>query len=91
VVASLLELSDERDLYERRILAAWRDGYRAGEAAHEYDYDRGIHDGITGYKRATKEIMEAARLQLRRYGPDSRQFTDPSPLDIPWLFRDGAA
>jgi hypothetical protein len=90
-IAALLELSDERDRYEQRILAAWRDGYRCGELAHACDYDRGVDHGIRGYKRATREIMEAARLQIRRYGPDSRQFTDPSPLDIPWLFRRGGA
>jgi hypothetical protein len=90
-VAELLALSDERDRYECRILAAWRDGFRCGELAHEFDYDLGVDHGIQGYKRATKEIMETARRQIQRYGPASRQFTDPSPLDVPWLFRDGAA
>lgn len=82
-IAELLELSGERDRYLARILAAWREGYAAGELAHADDYERGIHDGIVGYKKATRDIMEMARLQIRRYGPHSRQFTDPRSDDFP--------
>jgi hypothetical protein len=31
-VTALLELSDERDRWLRRVLASWREGYRAGRA-----------------------------------------------------------
>jgi hypothetical protein len=51
-VASLLALSDERDRYERRILAAWRDGYRAG-------YDQAVADEAIEWE-VTRGILKAA-------------------------------
>jgi hypothetical protein len=77
--------SDRRDRELAGRLNAWREGYAAGDAAREDDYERGVHDGIIGYKKATKDLVEMARLQVARYGPGSRQVTDPSLDDFPML------
>lgn len=73
----------DRELAGR--LNAWREGYAAGERAHEDDYQRGVHDGIIGYKKATRDLVTMARLQVARYGPGSRPVTDPSLDDFPML------
>lgn len=77
--------SDRRDRELAARLNAWREGYAAGEAAHADDYDRGVHDGIIGFKKATQDLVTMARLQMARYGPHSRQVTDPRPGDFPML------
>jgi hypothetical protein len=76
----LLERSDERDAFLRRILAAWRGGFRAGELAHASDYERGFHDGAMALKRAEHDLVEMARLDIARWGPRGREhFGDPRP------------
>jgi hypothetical protein len=87
-LAELLDRSDERDLYLRRIEAAWRDGFAAGELAHAGDYAQGVCDGIMRCKRRDRLMVEMIRLQVGRYGPDSRQVTDPQRSDFPGVFRD---
>lgn len=83
--ASLLEISDERDL--------WLDRLHAAERAA---YERGYTDGDTaGYARgarlmeATAPVLDPAapsltELERRRWGPGGRQrFGDPRPGDFP--------
>jgi hypothetical protein len=79
--------SDRRDRELSDRLNAWREGYAAGALAHADDYERGVHDGIIGFKKALMDTVEMARLQIRRYGPESRQFTDPQWGDFPGMFR----
>jgi hypothetical protein len=82
--AACLALSAERDLCLRRILAAWRAGYRAGELARADDYGRGLHDGALARKRAEHGLVELVRLELARWGPGGREhFADPRPDDFP--------
>jgi hypothetical protein len=81
----LLALSDERDLWLRRVYDAWRDGYRAGHAAGE----------VTGSRRTARAWHVTAiglplaalgptwaELERRRYAPRGRaHFADPRPDD----------
>ncbi len=80
LVADLLERSDERDQFLARILRAEVDGY-----------DRGYQDGdANGYRRAIAEhkaihrdLQEALRWEIRRWGPGGRtRFADPRPGDF---------
>jgi hypothetical protein len=93
---AVLELSAERDRCLRRILAAWREGYRAGELAHADDYARGLFDGAMARKRAEHDLVELARLDIARWGPGGREhFADSRPGDyqggpIPWNSPGGA-
>jgi len=85
--AAALELSDERDLYLRMRLAAFREGWRAAEAAHADDYSRGYHDGVLRRKHAEHEAVEALRLYLCRWelrgGRRTRAtFAEPHPADF---------
>lgn len=82
-IAAFLELSDERDQWERYVLAMWRDGWHAAELAHAGDYHHGYIDGILGRKHAEHDAVEALRLELRRWGPGGREhFGDPRPGDF---------
>lgn len=85
--AAALELSDERDLYLRMRLAAFREGWRAAELAHADDYSRGYADGLMRRKHAEHEAVEALRLYLRRWelrghARTRRTFSDPHPDDF---------
>lgn len=86
-MAELLELSDERDRWERYALDLARAGYAAGYA----DGDRG------GYARGARLLEESwpavvqpvlrdrpdhAEVEARRWGPGGREhFGDPRPGD----------
>jgi hypothetical protein len=88
-VTRLLALSDERDLHQRRRLAAWLDGYRLGRA----------HGRAEGRAEAEAEMTASwyevahpiARggpprdeLERRRWGPGGRaRFGEPRPGDYP--------
>ena len=81
-LTELLARSEERDRYERRILAAWREGYGAGELAHADDYERGFTDGCRALKRAQHDASDVTRLDVLRWGPLGREhFADPRPGD----------
>ena len=83
-IAALLELSDERDAHLQLRHQAFREGWRAAELAHADDYQRGLVDGALVRKRAQHEIVELARLDALRWGPDGREhFADPRPGDFP--------
>ena len=74
-VASLLELSDERDQWMRRIDQAWRDGWQARAAVADRDYNRGYGQAVTDWKvtAGTRSGGPAfAELDRRRYPPDGR-------------------
>jgi hypothetical protein len=83
-LAAALDLSDERDQWERLVEQAFRDGYRAAEAAHADDYQRGLIDGALVRKRAQHELVEMARIDAAQWGPAGREhFGDPRPGDYP--------
>ena len=77
--------SDRRDRELAARLQAWREGYAAGELAHEDDWEHGFNDGRMANKRAEHYTVDLLRLQVARYGPDSRPVTDPRPEDFPML------
>jgi hypothetical protein len=86
-IASLLEVSDERDQWLSRLLAAERAAYQ-----------RGVRDGIETGRRLESAERDAewvriarpaarglplAELERRRWGPGGREhFGDPQPGDF---------
>ena len=81
---ALLELSDERDQWERLCLAAYREGWNASERAHADDYGTGYYDGILDRKRFEHQLVEEAELELLRWGLNGpERFGDPRPGDWP--------
>jgi hypothetical protein len=88
--ARVLQQADDIIRATRRELAAWKDGYRHGQASREDDYERGFHDGVIALKRAQHDVVALARLEHERWGPGGRKrFGQPRPGDFPG--RDGAA
>lgn len=84
IVADVLSLSDERDRWERLCLAAFREGWRAAEHAHAHDYSLGYVDGLFRRKHIEHSVVDAAKLELARWGPGGRErFADPRPGDFP--------
>jgi hypothetical protein len=71
-VAALLALSDERDLWLRRVLDAWRDGYQAA-----------LNDAVVeSLLRIWPEPGHVTEIEKRRYPPDGREhFAVPRPGD----------
>jgi hypothetical protein len=59
-----LALSDERDVWLRRVVAAWRAGRAAG---HTAGYDAGYADGVEARKHAGQDALEAYRVLARRW------------------------
>ena len=85
VTALILAASDHADLQLKLRLEAFREGWRACEQAQGDAYRRGVYDGAIARKRAEHLLVTIARLQAARYGPRSRQATDPRPEDFPGL------
>lgn len=80
----VLNISDERDQWRRLADQLWRDGFEAAELARADDYARGLADGAYCRKRAQQDLVEAARLDLLRWGDAGREhFSDPRPGDFP--------
>lgn len=80
---SLLGLSDERDQHLRLRLAAYREGWQAARRAHEDDYSAGYMDGLLRRKHLEHQAVEAARLELARWGPGGRKhFAGPQDDDF---------
>jgi hypothetical protein len=89
--AGLLALSDERDLWLRWVLAAWREGYAAGrdsmaDAVTTAYIDgllrrKGIeHDHIRALTGGTDRVDLWEDQQRRTWGPGGREhFADPRP------------
>jgi hypothetical protein len=79
----LLEESDERDSWLRRVLEAERRGYDRGVSSMADEYAHGWADGILARKRAEHEIVDEIRLEIARWGPGGREhFADPRPDDF---------
>jgi hypothetical protein len=83
--AELLELSDERDWWERRLAAAERAAYQRGQAD---GYDRGYVDGIAERKHEQQSMVEALQVFARRWEMRGQQrardtFGRPHPGDYP--------
>jgi hypothetical protein len=80
-VAELLALSDERDLWLRRVYDAWREGYAAA-----------LDDAVTAsLARIWPPPGHVTETDKRRWGPGGREhFSDPRPGDYPGR-REGAA
>lgn len=66
-IALLLELSDERDQWERRLLAAERAAWQAAERAHADDYHVGYIDGLLRRKHLEHDAVEAGKVYARRW------------------------
>jgi len=64
---ALVQLSDERDTYLKRILGAWADGYRACQAHHGDQYEQGFADGVMALKRAQHDAHRLVELDARRW------------------------
>ena len=80
----LLELSDERDRWERLCAAAYREGWQAAERAHTDDYSAGYMDGLLRRKHLEHQAVETAGVELARWGPGGQEhFGDPQPGDYP--------
>ena len=72
LAADLIDLSDERDLWLRRVLDAWREGYQAalGDAV------------IASLLRIWPAPGHVPEIEKRRYPPSGREhFADPKPGD----------
>ncbi len=80
--AALLDLSYERDLHQHLRVAAWRDGYRAGQASMAGEYERGMADGILAYKAAQHNVVRDLRQHLRTWDGLRTRFGDPRPGDF---------
>jgi hypothetical protein len=101
-VAALLELSAERDTWQRVALGRERDAYRCGHAdGMRLGYERGRSDEaaereaafrawVTGAGIASGAVTHA-ELERRRWGPGGRDhFGDPREGDFPGRGRDAA-
>jgi hypothetical protein len=73
-VAALLALSDERDLWLRRVCDAWTEGYAAA-----------LDDAVVAsLLRIWPRPGHVSEIEKRRYPPDGREhFADPRPGDFP--------
>jgi len=60
----ILGLSNERDLYLRRILAAYRDGYAA---ARDVAYSQGFIAGVASIKRQIRNEVDDLRTETARW------------------------
>ena len=77
----LLQLSDERDRYIRRILAAFTEGWRACEIAHGWDHLRAEPMDVD--EPASWPQVISPEVDRQRYPPNGRaRFGDPRPGDF---------
>lgn len=98
-VADLLELSDERDRWLRRVLEAEKCGFARGVASMAAEYDRGFADGCQSLKAAQHDAHRLAELDARRWSlrrdrrgresfgqPHHDDYVAPTPrTPRPWL------
>jgi hypothetical protein len=89
-VAEVLGRIAEREVWQRRELAAyraglrrgWRDGWRAGYEAADSDWYIALAPARRAAARAAR-IPTHAELEVRRWGPGGREhFGDPRPGDF---------
>ena len=88
-VAELLELSDERDQWERLCRSREREAYRRGYSAGRADgYSDGYSQAVTDWKVTAAGMAELAgptfaELDRRRYPPGGRlSWIQPHPDDF---------
>lgn len=79
----LLELSDERDMHLRRLLAGHREAYQRGYAE---GYAAGWLDCVADIKRAQQQLVRvfrdgAVRWVVRGQVRTRQTFADPHPAD----------
>jgi hypothetical protein len=91
--AAWLRLSDERDLWLRRVLDAWREGYAVGRRSMDDAVTTAYIDGLLRRKGIEHEHIRALTggtdrvdlwqdQQKRTWGPGGREhFADPKPGD----------
>ncbi len=76
-----LALSDERDQWQARLLAAKIEAYDRGCAD---SYEQGVGDGVMSLKHAQHDAVAVTRLEVARWGPGGREhFAEPRPGDYP--------
>jgi hypothetical protein len=88
-IAALLALSDERDTWQRRLLAAeirgydrgHRDGYRCGYAQAEAGMDRRWHEHADPIARSDPRLLLARRWSLRGEPRTRQTFGQAHPDD----------
>jgi hypothetical protein len=80
----LLGLSSERDAWLDRVLRAELRGYQAGRAdGYELGDADGYRRAIAEHKAIHRDLQEAFRWEIRRWGPGGRtRFADPRPGDF---------
>ena len=66
-VAELIERSDERDAWLRRVLDAEKRGFALGAASQAGEYERGFADGCLALKAAQHDAHRLAELDARRW------------------------
>ena len=82
---AVLDLSDERDLWMRRIAQAWQEGFAAGRAA---GYLAGYAQAVADWKVTAAGMTQLggesfAETERRRYGPGGRKtFSRPRSGDF---------
>jgi hypothetical protein len=87
--AGLLALSDERDRWLRRLLAAERAAFHRGaEYGWRLGYEASCRDQEAAWRAVAGRVARGAsnptfaELELRRWGPGGREhFGDPRPDD----------
>jgi hypothetical protein len=93
----LLALSDERDLWQRRLLdaqrAAYRAGYDAGRSDAQRDADRAwaARPSLTVREDLSREEIEARRWELRGEQRSRETFGQTHPGDFTGRSREAAA
>lgn len=76
--------SNERERWESRNWKFWHEGYAAALFDHRDDYNRGYLDGVLDRKHQWHNVVEAARIDVARWGPLGREhFADHRPEDRP--------
>jgi hypothetical protein len=81
--AELLELSDERDFWERWVLAAEERGFRRGVDSMSDEYERGFAAGILAFKGAQHDAYRSLQLEMARWGGWREDFGRPREGDYP--------
>ena len=87
-VADLIDRSDHLDALLRLRLAAYREGFAAGEAAHADDFERGFTEGVMALKHTQHDAarlvqVESQRWQVRGERRARQTFGRPHPGDFP--------
>ena len=78
---AVLDRSDERDTYLRRIVASWREGYERG---YTQGWKDGSEDGFPPPRYRVEWSETYEEMEERRYGPLPEEgFTEPAEEEHP--------